>query len=205
MENTVYTIGHSTHSIEHFLHLLNQHNIDVVADVRSAPYSRYNPQFNRGGLTASLHDHGIKYVYLGEELGARSSDPSCYVDGRVQYDALARTTMFKSGTERVRVGVERGYRLALMCAEKDPLDCHRTILVARNLEREGINVVHILSDGATETNKESTDRLVRQFKLHQTDLFLSEEELTEKAFKKQEEKIAYEEEGVHPKAAGSGI
>lgn len=195
----IYTVGHSTHTLEHFVDLLNMNGVNVVADVRSSPYSRFNPQFNRESLSRSLREHGIQYVFLGEEFGARSPDRSCYVDGKVQYDRLAQTELFRSGIERVRLGVGRGYKMALMCAEKDPLDCHRTVLVSRNLEANGFEVVHILSDGSTETHKEATDRLVKQFKLHQTDLFLSEIELVEKAFKRQEEKIAYieDQESAH--------
>lgn len=193
MRNVVYTVGHSTHSIEYFVDLLTKNKVDVVADVRSSPYSRFNPQFNKETLAASLREHCIKYVFLGDEFGARSLDRSCYIDGKVQYDRLAKTELFRSGVERVRLGVDRGYKMALMCAEKDPLDCHRTVLVSRNLEKEGFNVVHILSDGSTETQQSATERLVKQFKLHQSDLFLSDSELVEKAFKRQEEKIAYAE------------
>jgi uncharacterized protein (DUF488 family) len=193
MQNVVYTVGHSTHSIEHFVGLLTKNKIDVVADVRSSPYSGFNPQFNKEDLAASLQEYCIKYVFLGDEFGARSSDQSCYIDGKVQYDRLAKTELFRSGVERIRQGVDRGYKIALVCAEKEPLDCHRTILVSRNLEKEGFNVVHILDDGLTETQKSATERLVKQFKLHQPDLFLSDSELVEKAFKHQEEKIAYVE------------
>jgi len=194
MSGKIFTIGHSTHLVEVFLSLLKKHEINALADVRSAPYSRFNPQFNKEDLASALRDHGIKYVFLGEEFGARSSDRSCYVDGRVQYDRLAKTSLFRAGIERVRVGVDRGYNMALMCAEKDPLDCHRTILVARNLEKEGFRVVHILSDGSRETNEEATARLLKQFKMNGNDLFLSDQEIADIAFKKQEEKIAYAEE-----------
>ena len=202
MSLDLYTIGHSTHSIEEFLSLLEQHDIDVIVDVRSTPYSRYNPQFNKDTLIKSLRDHGIKYVFLGEELGARSSDPSCYKNGQVQFDALSETELFKSGIDRILLGVQRDYKMALMCAEKDPLDCHRTVLVSRNLERNGLNVTHILSDGSLETHDAAMERLVKQFRLHQNDLFLSEQELTEKAYKKQEEKIAYAEDNSTDQAVG---
>ena len=86
MENAVYTVGHSTHTIEHFIDILKQNGVNVVADVRSSPYSRFNPQFNREALADSLREHGIKYVFLGEEFGARSSDRSCYIDS---YDGRA--------------------------------------------------------------------------------------------------------------------
>jgi len=194
MKNAVYTVGHSTHTIEHFIEILQQNGVSVVVDVRSSPYSRFNPQFNRETLAISLREHDIKYVFLGEEFGARSSDRSCYINGKVQFDRLANTDLFRSGINRVRLGVERGYRMALMCAEKDPLDCHRTVLVSRSLEKEGFYVVHILSDGSTESQSSAIERLVKQFKMHQSDLFLSDSELIEKAFERQEEKIAYAEE-----------
>src|SRR6266446_5531061 len=130
MVDTVYTIGHSTHTIEKLIALLKDHGITALCDVRSQPYSRMNPQFNREPLKQALRDSGILYVFLGAELGARSEDKSCYRNGQVQYDLLARTDLFKRGIERVKDGAHR-YRLALMCAEKEPLDCHRTILVSR--------------------------------------------------------------------------
>src|SRR5437773_2453789 len=115
----VFTIGHSAHDLEHFTALLVRHNVTAVADVRSMPYSRVNPQFNRETLKQHLLRAGIAYVFLGKELGARSEDPSCYVNGKVQYGLLAETDLFRKGLDRVCVGMHK-YRLALMCAEKDP-------------------------------------------------------------------------------------
>ena len=132
MNETVFTIGHSTHPQERFVSLLCQHGITALCDVRSTPYSRVNPQFNREGLRESLRACGITYVFLGKELGARSADPTCYEYGKVKYDRLAVTDLFRQGLDRVREGT-RTYRVALMCAEKEPLECHRTILVARHL------------------------------------------------------------------------
>jgi uncharacterized protein (DUF488 family) len=123
----LYTIGHSTHSLEKFIALLKQQGITALCDVRSKPYSCMNPQFNRENLKRSLRENGIAYIFLGKELGARSEDPSYYVCGKVQYDRLARSALFQKGIIRVRSGM-RDFRLALMCAEKDPLECHRTIL-----------------------------------------------------------------------------
>ncbi len=193
MKKVIFTIGHSTYSVEFFTRLLKRHNITVVCDVRSSPYSRFNPQFNRETLKKNLGKFDIKYVFLGKELGARSSDSTCYVNGQVRYSALAKTDMFRNGIDRLSLGVDRGYRMALMCAEKDPLDCHRTVLVARNLESNGFCVSHILNDGSIETQDEVTTRLVKQFKLNLNDLFLSSEDMIDKAFLKQELKIAYSE------------
>src|SRR6266446_3826961 len=101
--STIFTVGHSTHSSGGFLALLRQHGISAVLDVRSTPYSRAQPQFNRETLTQDLRENGIRYVFLGEQLGARSKDANCYVDGQVQYRLLAKTDAFRAGLERVRV------------------------------------------------------------------------------------------------------
>src|SRR4051794_8116259 len=98
------TIGHSTHSAARFVELLRQHHVTAVADVRSSPYSRHVPQFNRETLRSMLRENEIHYVFLGKELGARSTDPSCYVDGRVQYGRLATTSEFMEGIARILAG-----------------------------------------------------------------------------------------------------
>ena len=188
-EDTIYTIGHSNHAIEDFLVLLKRYKTNAVADVRSVPYSRWQPQFNREDLKKELKAHGIGYVFLGRELGARSNDPGCYEDGRVQYRLLAKTPLFRSGIERIRDGCNRR-RIVLMCAEKDPLDCHRTILVARELERAGILVTHILANGHAELHQVTMKRLFEQLGL-ELDLFLTEEELRDQAYAVQEHRIAY--------------
>ena len=186
----IYTIGHSNHPIERFISLLRGHGIDAVADVRSTPYSRFNPQFRRDPLAASLADAGIRYVFLGEELGARSRDPSCYDGNRVSYAKLARSALFQRGLERLISG-EREFRVAIMCAEKEPLECHRTILVTRELERRGVPATHILADGTLEPNSQTIARLVADMKLGETDLFRTEHELIEEAYDARSEKVAY--------------
>ncbi len=134
MQHAVYTIGHSTHPREFFVALLLRHGIGAVGDVRSKPYSRMHPQFNREELTNYLYEAGIAYVFLGRELGGRGEDRSCYDSGKVRYERLAQTQLFREGLRRVREGT-RDRKMALMCAEKDPLDCHRGVLVARHLPR----------------------------------------------------------------------
>jgi len=191
--NTVFTIGHSTHSIEAFFALLRQHGIAALADVRSSPYSRFNPQFNRENLQDSLKENGIRYVFLGKELGARSEDRSCYLNGRVQYGRLAQTPIFRSGLERVRQGTAR-FRIAMMCAEKEPLECHRTLLVAKALVESGDTVLHIHADGHLEAHEDAMTRLLKMQGLPETELFRTREELMAEALAKQEAKVAYVEE-----------
>jgi uncharacterized protein (DUF488 family) len=192
VEGTVFTIGHSTHSQERFICLLRQHGITAVCDVRSVPYSRMNPQFNRGELEKALLAQGIQYRFLGKELGARSDDPRCYETGRVQYERLAETALFKYGLKRVAKGMTEGFRIVLMCAEKEPLECHRTILVARHLAALGTHVVHIHADGCLETHDAALSRLARLVNLPEHDMFHSQEELLVNVYRKQGERIAYE-------------
>lgn len=188
----VYTIGHSTYPIEKLIALLKQHGITALADVRSRPYSRMNPQFNREDLKDALKRNGIAYVFLGKELGARAEDPSCYVNGKVSYERLAQTELFRQGLDRLEEGMRR-YRVALMCAEKDPLACHRTILVARHLRARGVEVDHILEDGTLESHEVAIGRLLKQLRLREDDMFRSREELMDEAYRMQAERIAYEE------------
>jgi uncharacterized protein (DUF488 family) len=144
---TIYTIGHSNHPIDRFLDLLRGAGIEAVLDVRSIPQSRRFPQFGRPRLGASLAAAGIGYVFLGDALGGKPADPAVRRGGTVDYELIAATPRFAAGLERVaQEGAAR--RGALMCAEKAPLDCHRTVLVARHLAARGHAVVHLLADGS---------------------------------------------------------
>ena len=186
----MYTIGHSNHVIERFLQLLDRFGIDCICDVRSAPYSRHNPQFNRETLRASLKQHGLGYVDLGRELGARAADPACYVDDRVRFDLLAATPGFQGGLDRLIEGNAR-FTIAMMCAEKEPLNCHRTILIARHLVERGIPIEHILEDGTTEPHEATVERLIDLVGLEQSDLFLTRPQIAAEAYRLREEQVAY--------------
>ncbi len=185
----LYTIGHSNHEFPAFAELLRQHDIAVVVDVRSSPYSRFHSQFNREPLAAALVGAGIAYLFLGEELGARRSEPQCYVENRVRYDLVGQLPLFLQGLSRLREEVARR-RVALMCAEKDPLTCHRTILVCRNLRNE-LTILHILEDGRLESHEEAEDRLLTRLKLPPGDLFDSKETFIKEAYNRQGDKMAF--------------
>lgn len=168
---TVFTIGHSNHSFEDFLSLLVRHGIDTLADVRSAPYSRFAPHFNREALSDALGREGVEYEYYGRELGGRPNDPACYEAGQVRYDRVARTALFRQGLDRLCRGLADG-RVALMCAEKEPLYCHRTLLVAQALDERGgggehVRVEHILADGEVERHRTTIDRLLARHGLEE--------------------------------------
>lgn len=193
MPDTLYTIGHSNHPIEHLVTLLRQHQITAVCDVRSKPYSRYNPQFDREDLKAALATRGITYVFLGKELGARSEDPACYLYGKVQFTKLAQTPLFREGLKRVREGMKT-YTVALMCAEKEPLECHRTILVSRQLAEAGVAIQHIHEDGHLESHEDALVRLAHSLKLREAEqhLFRTREDLFADAYALQEKRIGYD-------------
>ncbi|MCK9363755.1 MAG: DUF488 domain-containing protein [Syntrophales bacterium] len=186
----LFTIGHSTHSLERFFDLLKTHDITAICDVRSSPYSRFTPQFNREALKGDLAKQRTSYIYLGAELGPRSDDPACYEKGKVQYKRLADREIFQQGLARLRKGMT-AHRIALLCAEKDPLTCHRMLLICRYLRADDVVISHILEDGALEDNRDTEMRLMRLLKIDSDDLFCSKEELIELAYNLQSEKVAY--------------
>jgi uncharacterized protein (DUF488 family) len=189
--HNLLTIGHSTHSWEQFHALLTRHNVDAIADVRSSPFSARMPQFNREPLKILLRTAGIHYVFLGEELGARRAEPECYVEGVARYERIATTAAFVSGLTRIRNGLGR-FRIALLCAEKDPLECHRTILVCRHL-RGAAGIQHILPDGSLESQEESETRLMAEERVPDDDFFTEREKLLARAYDRRGNKIAYHE------------
>ena len=153
MSTILYTIGHSSHPIEHFLSLLMQHGVRCVADIRSKPFSRFHPQYNQNALRSILEENGIQYVFMGKSLGGRPDDPTCYSpgpDGKpiVDYAHIAQRPWFQQGLEEL-VSLSARQPTAILCAEADPKDCHRHWLVARNLagKQPAMQVQHILKDG----------------------------------------------------------
>ena len=197
-QHTLWTIGHTTHTVEAFVALLKQHCVTAVADVRSQPYSRRLEQFNREPLAAELKAAGIAYLFLGEELGARRTEIECYVGDRADYVRIATLPKFRAGLERLRQGAAR-HQITLMCAEKEPLDCHRTVLVCRHL-RDEFRIRHILAEGTVEEHTQTEKRLMREMDIART-LFepdLTDNQLIQQAYDKRGVQIAYRtsEEGV---------
>lgn len=204
----VFTVGHSNLSRLAFLALLRTHDVEMIADVRSTPYSRHMPEFNRRNLEPALRAAGIGYVFLGRELGGRPDDPACYdAGGRVQYHLRAKSAQFRQGLERVRRGLAK-YRVCLMCTEREPLDCHRSMLVAEELVKRGVPVAHILSGGAVESHENAIARLLAAPNGLQGSLFdfadspalygadEHRSSLTAQAIQRQAERVAFVDESL---------
>jgi uncharacterized protein (DUF488 family) len=156
---TIHTIGHSKLPIDRFLSLLAENRIKLLVDIRSVPYSRFAPQFNRKALEAVLLEAGFEYLFLGDKLGGRIQDPDCYLEGKlpemkagmaalVDYEALKAKAFFAEGVAELLSRAGEGSS-AIMCSEEDPDRCHRKLLVGRRLLEEGVELVHIRSKVGT--------------------------------------------------------
>jgi uncharacterized protein (DUF488 family) len=189
---TVYTVGHSTHSYEHFLSLLRASEITAVADVRTTPFSRHFPQFNEATLRSELKLDGISYVFLGKELGGRPSGRSFYCDGVADYEKMAKTELFASGINRIIEGAKK-FRVALMCSEHDPLDCHRCLLVGRALSGAGVKLIHILGDNSLISQAAIEEKLLSLSGRSSDDLLMTALERLSAAYRDRSLKIAYVE------------
>ncbi|MGH3427473.1 MAG: DUF488 family protein [Mycobacteriales bacterium] len=149
----VLTVGHSNHPLDRFLDLLADADVEVIADVRSHPYSRFAPQFNREPLKAALTARGSRYTFLGGELGGRPDGDEFYdADGHVLYNRVADSAWFGAGIDRLVQGLG-SWRVAVMCSEEDPTDCHRRLLVARVLLTRGVEVNHLRGDGTVQPER----------------------------------------------------
>jgi hypothetical protein len=156
----LFTIGHSNHELDRFLNLLHQAGVTAVADVRSSPFSRRLAQFNQPEFRRALEQQAIGYVYLGDELGGRPRNPELYdADGRVDYWRIRDTAAFNAGLERLSSELEKR-TVALTCAEEDPLDCHRALMVCAALVEQGIRPRHVRGDGSIETTLQFEARLL---------------------------------------------
>lgn len=148
MNSQIYTIGHGNRNIQAFIQLLKKYQIDILIDVRSVPQSRFLPDYNSKRLELHLLNHQVRYVHLGRELGGRPSDPTCYIDGVVDYDKVASKLFFLKGIEEVSNLHNEGLIVAVMCAEQSPVHCHRKLLIGDYLQGKGYEVVHIDKDGS---------------------------------------------------------
>jgi uncharacterized protein (DUF488 family) len=187
---TILTIGHSTHSYEEFLRLIRGAGVTAVADVRSSPFSRHQPQFNKDDLQQELRLDKIKYVFLGDALGGRPKNKALFCEGVADYEKMAATPEFQKGLDRISNGSSE-FKIALMCSEHDPLDCHRCLLVGRSLKARGLAVRHILFNGNQKSQDEIESELVEMLKQNRADLFPNDQIAS--AYRDRSFKVAFSE------------
>ena len=164
MKKTIYTVGHSTHTIDYFLELLTTYSINCVVDVRSVAASKYNPQFNQQPLSNFLKKHGVNYLHFDKEFGARYTDKALLDEhDTVDFEKVRATKTFSTGVERLERGIERGFNIALMCSEAEPFDCHRFGMISGYLSNNNFDVKHILKDKSLKTNAELEKQLMKKY------------------------------------------
>jgi uncharacterized protein (DUF488 family) len=188
--HSIYTIGHSTLPESIFLEFLQRRSVEILIDVRSSPYSRRAPQFNRSTMANWLAASGMKYLFAGKALGGRPSDPAMYVAGAVSYERMAASDSFLLAL-RSLVRMTRQWTAALMCAESDPLECHRFLLISRVLGEKGFEVAHILRGGSVEPQPEAERRLLAVTGLAQAELFGSRDDVLPKAYAIQADRFGF--------------
>ncbi len=149
----IYTIGYGNRSIEKFLICLQKNHIRYLVDIRSRPYSKFNPNFSRAELEILLRQHDIKYMFMGDLLG-ELNDNTCFRDGKVDYTKVREKDYFKEGISRIRTAWDKQLCIALMCLEPKPEECHRSKLVGNALTEQHIEVVHIDELGIKKTQNE---------------------------------------------------
>ncbi len=196
----VFTIGHSTLDYETFRGLLNRNGITAIADVRSFPQSRHFPHFDQYPLREKLRADGISYAFLGEELGGRPREKHFYCEGVADYEKMAEHPSFREGLARVVSGAQK-YRIALMCSEHNPFDCHRCLLVGRALSERSVSVHHILSNGHNMAQLEIEEQLVKMCGHGGADMFAPGRERIADAYRERARQVAYRM--IEPKRSGA--
>lgn len=193
----IYSIGYSGFDIKDFIGILKSKQISIVIDVRSQPYSQRYPEYNKENLSNTLMCSGIYYRNYAKEFGARQDDRCFYTDeGYLDFDLFAKSPGFSHGFKKLIDSMERDYVIALMCAEKDPINCHRAILVSRVFAKSGYRVVHILPDNAEMTQADIESRLLNMYFPDRNQITLFDEALDDNdylalAYKKRNSEIGY--------------
>lgn len=182
----IFTIGYVSFTPEEMAHVLQKHGITCVVDVRSDPHSSYYTQYNRENISAFLNRRGILYRNYAASFGARQDDLAYYPEGYLDFSLFTRSDRFREGVKKIESGMAMGYRFALMCAEKDPMTCHRAIMIGRALKEEGFSVRHLIDQEKIETQEEMEQRGIG----NQLSLF-PEEQLIDDFYRKQNRKIGY--------------
>lgn len=200
MEDKIYTIGYSGFDIDTFIRRLKSYGITALIDVRSTPYSKYFHDYDKENLAEKLKKERVVYRNYAQEFGARQNNIFYYPNGYLDFNRFASSSSFLSGKEKIINAMDKGYKFALMCSEKDPLTCHRAILVSREFYKSGLDVIHILPDDKECTQQDIEQRLLEMYfpdnenQNSQPDLFedkRSKDELIDEAYSRQNEKIGF--------------
>lgn len=193
MVATVYSLGHSNHSIEKTVSLLKVYRVDLVWDVRSVPYSKSNPVMNAESLSKLLQENDLGYEWVGESFGGKPKDRELYTEGYADFEKICKTKKFQLTKHKLFQELERGHFVCLMCAEKDPIDCHRAIMIGRNLSLDGVIVDHILENRSTISQRDLDSNIVKRFyPIRSTYLFLGKmEDAIAIAYRKMNREIGY--------------
>lgn len=201
----IYTIGHSNYSIDKFIDMLKFYNINCIVDIRGTPYSKYNTQFNKENIRETLIKSGYIYIYMGKEFAVQREDRSLYLkEGYADFERVIEDRDFLGGVERLRVGCEKGYRIALMGAMQDPINCHRCVLLGRTLRDKGFNLKHIMDDYTIATQEELEERLLDKFYDNRNQLTIenfmgegsSKEEMLKECYRRSNKEIGYRVEKI---------
>lgn len=193
----IFTVGHSTHTLENFLALLRSQSVNCVVDVRSVAASKFNPQFNKHELSSFLKENDVIYMHMPKEFGARHNSPALLdEDGKVDFRRVAQTNEFLAGINRLEVGIEKGFTIALMCSESEPFDCHRFSMISCALENNGIKVDHIMKDKSIVSNTKLEHRLITKYEkwLPVPTIFnpdISPEQVLNQAYRLRNKDVAY--------------
>lgn len=170
----ILTIGYGARSVPDFLGLLRRYRCEFLVDVRTSPYSRVQPDFSRDSLVRHLAHQKIRYVFMGDTLGGRPSDETCYTNGRVDYSKCRTKEFFQRGIKRLHTAHEKNLRIILMCSERKPQDCHRSKLIGSTLTDQDIKILHINEDG----NLKSQSEIIALLLEPQKDMFSQSTHLT---------------------------
>lgn len=204
----VYTVGHSTHHLDHFLELIREHGVNCIIDVRSVAASSYNPQYNQEPLKQFLKNNQVGYLHFAQEFGARQTDRDLLdEEGKLDFEKVRKTWKFNQGLERIWQGIKKGDVMAIMCSESEPIDCHRFSMVSVGLENDGFEVRHILKDHSIKTNGQLKEELLAKYKkkLPQVDLFnshITREIQLEVAFRLKNKEIGFAPSSTNKEEGG---
>lgn len=196
---TIYTIGYTGFNLAEFIRVLKERDINILIDVRSNPSSKYYTDFNKEELTKSLEVEGIRYDNFKEEFGARQNNLKFYIEGYLDFQLFCNSNRFKDGIKKLKNATKRNYNIALMCAEKDPINCHRCIMIGNGI-RNYFDVQHILPDKSLQSQNDIDKKLLHKYfpnrnQLSLLDENISDNEYIEKAYKIRNKDIGYKIKG----------